>query len=640
MNTQPYQGEGQRPQNSIPNRASASSILVADCGTVFTKVSLLGLVEGQYRLMSCGEAPTTVSPPYEDITQGIIQAISQIEFITGRRLVADGRILSPEEPNGDGVDVFVATMSVGGLLRLVVLGAVSSILETLAAQAVSGLYAETYALPAPSYIATSLRAPLSVGAGVAVGGSPAPASSTASGGQWTPERVALEWERQLERMRDLQPHAALIVGLADGPAGPAPLQEASQLLVNAVRELNERRNGSTSAGVASRDIATYQLPVIYAGAPQYVEAVRRMIHSFAEVAHVEPLASPAQLGPISLATNTLYERDVIKHVPGYDRLRSWSTSAPVATAASLSSLVRFLSQHYTMNVTAVDVGGATTTVMVAGEKGEFTPIVNPGVGVGPGVGTILQKAGPQRLARWLPFEVSEDELRQYVLNHILHPQVTPTNLREFQIGQAFAREAILLTIESTKYNNQIQPDLIVATGSVFAHAPKYGQVVLMLLDALQPRGVTSMVLDRTMLVSQLGAVATIAPIAAVQVNENDAVTHRLGTCIIPFGRIQPGQPALRVGLEYSNGKQTTVEVIGGTIVVIPLQLNEQAALTLSPAPTVDVGLGPGERARAAEEIDGGMLGLIVDARGRPLTLPSEEAERCARLLQWIQALDA
>jgi len=163
--------------------------------------------------------------------------------------------------------------------------------------------------------------------------------------------------------------------------------------------------------------------------------------------------------------------------------------------------------------------------------------------------------------------------------------------------------------------------------------------VLMLLDALQPRGVTSMVLDRTMLIPQLGAVATVAPVAAVQVNENDAVTHRLGTCIIPFGEVEPGQPALRVGLEYSNGKQSNVEVMGGTLAVVPLQINEQAALTLTPAPTVDVGLGPGERARAAEEIDGGLVGLVIDARGRPLSFASNETERRARLLQWMQALD-
>src|SRR5438270_308078 len=86
-----------------PNPASANSILVADCGTVFTKVSLLGLVEGQYRLMARSEVPTTATAPYEDITKGIIQAINDIEFITGRRFVSDGHIFSPEQSGGDGV---------------------------------------------------------------------------------------------------------------------------------------------------------------------------------------------------------------------------------------------------------------------------------------------------------------------------------------------------------------------------------------------------------------------------------------------------------------------------------------------------------------------------------------------------------
>jgi hypothetical protein len=106
-----------------------------------------------------------------------------------------------------------------------------------------------------------------------------------------------------------------------------------------------------------------------------------------------------------------------------------------------------------------------------------------------------------------------------------------------EISHAFAREALILTVEVAKANSfdWLDADLILATGGILAHAPKYGQVALMLLDALQPRGVTSLVLDRTMLVAQLGAVAAVAPIAAVQVNENDAVTHQPGTCVIPYG---------------------------------------------------------------------------------------------------------
>ncbi len=618
--TAPYLGEGSGPTGN-PNPATASSILVADCGTTFTKVSLLGLVEGQYRLMARGVAPTTAGPQ-DDITGGIVQAIREIEYITGRRFVNGEQIISPEDISGDGVDLFVSTVSASGPMRLVVLGAVSPDLDMLTTKAVSGLHVEPYVISAPSYLAATTPDQQAANPF----GYPLQATSG-----WTPAQMQAEWDRQFEQMRQVHPHAAMIVGSADGPAGPTPLQEACQLIIAAVQEINQQE----AAG-------PYQMPVIYAGAPQFVEAVRNMLTGYAEVTRVETLDSPARLGPTSQAASALYERDVVQHIPGYDHLSAWSQAPSVGAASSLSSLVRFLAQHYAMNVTAIDVGSSTSTLMMAGERGEFIPLVNPGVGVGVGAGNIFQQVGPARIARWLPFNVNEEELRQFVLHYTQHPQTIPRNHRELAIMHAFAREAIILTQEAAMQDNAapFDADLILATGGVLSLAPKYGQAALVLLDALQPRGVTSLVLDRTMLISQLGAVATVAPIAAVQVNENDAVMHRLGTCVVPFGNLPPGQTAIRVGIEYSNGRQVTAEVMTGSIEIIPLKLNEQALLTLYPSPTVDVGLGPGERARAAEEIDGGLVGLIIDARGRPLSLPTGEAERQARLLQWMQVMGA
>ncbi len=624
MYTQPYPESGQAPAASQKNNAAPNSLLVADCGTVFTKVSLFGLVEGQYRLMARGEAPTTSKPPYEDITEGVLQAINTIEYITGRRLLEEKRIVSPEDSVGDGVDVFIATVSAGDPLRLSVLGAISPLLERLSTQAVSGLYTQVQMVPSPSFTAAMDSSTMPVNAG----GNPGATLP------WNQERMAREWDNQAGRIRELQPQVALIVGSADSPTGPTSLQEACQLLINAARD---------AANVSSSlqdDAKRYS--VVYAGAPQYLEAVKRMLKGVGDVTRVDPLVSNNQTGQLNTTIGGLHQHLSIQQLPGYERLHLWSSVPPVATATSLSSLVRFLAQHYSMNVTAVDVGGGTTTVMIAGEQGEFIPVVNTSVGVGANIGDILHQVGLQRITRWLPFNIAEDEVRQFVFNHMLHPQTLPANSRELLLMQAFAREAIILTIEGAKKNNVELPesDLILATGGVLSHAPKYGQVAMMLLDAIQPRGVTSLVLDRTMLISQLGAVATVAPVTAVQVNENDAVSHRLGTCVIPFGNVQAGQLAVRVGVEYSNGRQMSIDVIGGSIEVIPLQSNEQALLTLFPAPTVDVGLGPGERARAAEEIDGGLIGLIVDARGRPLVLPSDEMERYARLLQWSQVLGA
>src|SRR5260370_37275243 len=120
-----------------------------------------------------------------------------------------------------------------------------------------------------------------------------------------------------------------------------------------------------------------------------------------------------------MAGAALYERDVRQRIPGYDHVRSWSGAAPIATPSSLSSLLRFLAQHYAMNVTAADVGGTTTTVMMAGERGEFIPLVNTGIGMAPSLGATLEKPGPRRVARWLPFTITDDELRQQVLSRWL-----------------------------------------------------------------------------------------------------------------------------------------------------------------------------------------------------------------------------
>src|SRR5436309_6917137 len=103
MSTQPYTEGGRGPKPSS-NSTSVNSLLVADCGSVFTKVSLFGLVEGQYRLMARGEAPTTIAPPHKNIAVGILQAIQTIEFVTGLHFISDGHIISPETDVGDGVD--------------------------------------------------------------------------------------------------------------------------------------------------------------------------------------------------------------------------------------------------------------------------------------------------------------------------------------------------------------------------------------------------------------------------------------------------------------------------------------------------------------------------------------------------------
>ena len=38
-------------------------------------------------------------------------------------------------------------------------------------------------------------------------------------------------------------------------------------------------------------------------------------------------------------------------------------------------------------------------------------------------------------------------------------------------------------------------------------------------------------------------------------------------------------------------------------------------------------------------VTGGLSGIIIDARGRPLTLPTDDATRLRKIKEWMAAMD-
>ena len=69
---------------------SARVILATDCGSTTTKAILIEKRGDEYRLVCRGEAPTTVEAPFEDVTIGVLNAIAEVEELSGRTLLRDG----------------------------------------------------------------------------------------------------------------------------------------------------------------------------------------------------------------------------------------------------------------------------------------------------------------------------------------------------------------------------------------------------------------------------------------------------------------------------------------------------------------------------------------------------------------------
>lgn len=576
------------------------AVLMADCGSAYTKVALLGVIEGRYRLLASAQAATTIAPPVADIVSGVREAIEHIERITGQALLRNGTLVVPRRDDESGVDGFVLATSAGGPLHLLTTGPGRDALAGLLHRSLGGLFIQLDGLPA------------------------VPATADA----------APEWHQLVAQVRDSHPHAILVVGSPFGAArSSGPIGETATTVAAWLDAL--RNSPSTPGASPSR-----ALPVVFTGSGEDAAVLQTTLQRQGTIMQAAEALSPSTLSPLNRTIGALYETEVLQRLPGYSGLRPMLSVAPAATITALAGLVRYLAQHFQTNVVGVDVGAASTALVGADARGNYFPATQPGAGVGVGAGTILRAAGARSVLRWLSRPATEDELREYVLTRMLRPRALPATPRELEFEHALAREAIQLALRApgSRLAGMTATDVLLGTGGVLANAPHPAMAALILLDALQPRGIASLVLDTAHLSNVLGTVAGIDQHAAAEVAENDAVLLQLGTVISTLGAVPEGEPAVRAVLEFGDGRQHVEDVVHGRIARLPLPPGERAMLGLFPAPTIDVGLGPGQHARASEPVEGGALGLVVDARGRPFALPQDPEQRMGRIGEWRRAL--
>ena len=90
-------------------------------------------------------------------------------------------------------------------------------------------------------------------------------------------------------------------------------------------------------------------------------------------------------------------------------------------------------------------------------------------------------------------------------------------------------------------------------------------------------------------------------------------------------------------MTYDDGHETRVDVKQGSLEVLPLPIGQTARVHLQPLHRFDVGMGaPGRSGKL--NVHGGALGLVIDARGRPLVLPDDAERRYELFKKWLWTL--
>jgi hypothetical protein len=119
----------------------------------------------------------------------------------------------------------------------------------------------------------------------------------------------------------------------------------------------------------------------------------------------------------------------------------------------------------------------------------------------------------------------------------------------------------------------------------------------------------------------------------VQVLDSPAFPH-LGTAVCPVGKSHMGDPVLRYRMQYADGRQIRGDVRFGMIEIVPLPLGQKAQITIQLHRHFDLGLG-GYGQGGTFAVEGGLAGLIIDARGRPLVFESDHAKNRKLQEDWL-----
>jgi hypothetical protein len=315
------------------------------------------------------------------------------------------------------------------------------------------------------------------------------------------------------------------------------------------------------------------------------------------------------------------------------------------TAYAEGRMLRFLGQVYSGTkggILGVDLG-ASAAVIAAGFKEKTVLGVYPQFGIGENLPALLQYTQLEDILRWSPLDISPGVLRDYLFQKSLYPSTIPVTKEDQTLAQVVSRQALFMAMQTIKRDFPRSarsakaglPPLfypIFAGGGALGDAPTPGQSLLLLLDAIQPVGVTTIILDRNNLLPLLGAAAARNSLLPVQVLESGAF-QSLGSVVSVVASASYGELVLRAKLTYENGSEARADVKFGSLELMPLAAGQSATITLQPQRGADIGYGAGRG--VTTEISGGAMGVVLDGRGRPLALPDDPVRRRELIKKWI-----
>lgn len=561
----------------------ANSVLGIDIGSNNTRAILFDVVEDSYHFIASGIAPSSHGEPYFDIGQGVFESILRLQETTGRMLLDnDGNLLIPSRVGGEGVDRFVVTISCSSFLKIVTFG----LLNDVSLSAVNKLAYSIYGKVVES-IGINDRRPQSV---------------------------------QLDAVLAAEPDLILFAGGTDDGASRSILRMSS-LIANILEIMHPARRPR----------------ILYCGNAKLGKRISDGFSRLTQVKvtrNIHPTIDDEVLEPALKDLDEMVLDMQQKKLGGLDRMAPLCSTPPIHSNQGFHDVIRFLGRQYdpAKGVLAIDIGGTHSVAAYANHN--FSTLHTLGYGLGTGISSIAEKSEIKNLMMWLDGSRSEEEVMDYLWQRSLYPNSIASNQSDLDLELAATRHILRLIMNDLDLrgalpSNRFEPILI--SGSALNRTITPEQSLLVILDGVQPLGICPLILDKHGMLALLGAAGRLDPLLPVQVLESTAFTN-LATVINAVSSAKPGSVIMQARLVYANGSYLDAEIKQGSIISLPLASGEAGELQLKML-----------RRTVIEEVNifnepfmvrGGVCGVVIDARERPLRLPENAEKRRELFHNW------
>jgi len=555
-----------------------------------TKLFLFDVVDGKFHLIATSEADTSIQPPYHDIREGFFKAIDNLQQISGRMLIDDDmNLIVPSQTDGSGMDQIAFTYGFLDQISIITAG----LLEGVSISSLSHLINSTHLKHSDQI---SLNDPRKI-------------------------------DEILSSVVNHRPDIILLSGGTENGANKSVLRML-EIILFCVKHLPKER-----------------IPeLVYAGNSSIASQIQEMTSPFAKLSiteNIRPTLDDENLLPALTFLNDVVSQLMVKKIPGFEYLFSFTRSVPIPFNQANGIMTKFLNKlgnEKNGNILVVELSKEIILLAGSSNGALHQNVVENSLFNHPG--NFISETSIRDISNWLPKNKEKEYINDFIWGKSIRPNTIPEDKDGLLIEINIIKNLIRKNYQKFKEKFGNSSDFwnqIVINGDYLTNFENPNVIALILLDAIQPKGITNLFLDQHGILPVLGSIAVDNPILPIQVLEGPSISL-LAKVFSIQSKAKIGTPILKVRLEFKDSTYLEEQIIKGTITKIPLMAGQIVKLFLEPLSNIDLNQF-GKNIDNGFIVQGGLCGIIFDARGRPIQLQKNNAERFDQLLNWYKSMD-